>query len=173
MLRLLVIGLAVFALMLIEARRASANERTQRARGGVEPRRDVYPVMQIAYPGVFLAMLWEGLFRPSPPASVVALGVAVFLLGKALKWWAIVSLGPAWTFRIIVVPGMPLVQRGPYAFLRHPNYVGVGGELAGVALMCGAPIAGVLGTAFFIGLMLARVRLETRALDAILRRGQA
>lgn len=169
--RLLLIALVVFVSMLVEARRASANERTQRERGGIEPKRDVYPVMQVAYPGVFLAMLWEGLFRPSPAASIVALGVVLFLLGKALKWWAIVSLGPAWTFRIIVVPGMTLVQRGPYSFLLHPNYVGVGGELVGVALMAGAPIAGLLGTAFFAGLMAARVRLETRALDAILRRG--
>ena len=171
MVRLLLVLLAVFAPMLIEARRASANERTQRERGGIEPKHDVYPVMQVAYPGVFLVMLWEGLFRPAPATWVVAVGILVFLLGKALKWWAIASLGPAWTFRIIVVPGMDLVTRGPYTFLRHPNYVGVVGELVGVALMTGAPVSGVLGTAFFVGLMLARVRLETRALNAILRRG--
>ena len=50
--------------MLVEARRAAANERAQRARGGIEPKHDVYPFMQIAYPGVFLAMIGEGLFRP-------------------------------------------------------------------------------------------------------------
>lgn len=171
MVRLLLILLAVFVPMLLEARRASANERTQRERGGIEPKHDVYPVMQVAYPGVFLAMLWEGLFRTAPAPPVVALGAAIFLLGKALKWWAITALGPCWTFRIIVVPGMHLVTRGPYTLLRHPNYVGVAGELVGVALMAGAPVSGLLGTAFFIGLMVARVRLETRALDAILRRG--
>lgn len=171
MLRLLFILVVVFASMLVEARRASANERAQRERGGVEPRYDVYPLMQVAYPGVFLAMLWEALFRPSPPVAFVVAGAAIFVAGKALKWWAIVSLGTCWTFRIIVVPGMPLVQGGPYAYVRHPNYVGVGGELVGVALMAGAPIAGLLGTLLFVGLMLVRVRLETRALDAILRRG--
>ncbi|MGC4084853.1 MAG: isoprenylcysteine carboxylmethyltransferase family protein [Vicinamibacterales bacterium] len=171
MLRLFLLAAVIAVAMSIEARRAAGNERAQRARGGIEPRHDVYPLMQVAYPGVFLAMLWEGLFRPAPPLAMIVLGGVVFAAGKALKWWAILTLGQAWTFRVIVVPGMPLVDRGPYRLLRHPNYVGVVGELVGTALVAGAPVAGVLGTLFFGALMLLRVRLENRALDAILRRG--
>ena len=55
----------------------------------------------------------------------------VFAGAKALKWWAIDTLGGAWTFRVIVVPDAPLVARGPYRWLRHPNYVGVLGEFIG------------------------------------------
>ena len=67
---------------------------------------------------------------PDPP--VLAAGLAVFFVGtKALKWWAILTLGPSWTFRVIVVPGAPLIASGPYRFVRHPNYVGVVGELIG------------------------------------------
>ena len=61
--------LVVFVPMLVEARRAARNERAQRARGGVEPRGDVYGVMRVAYPGVFLAMLAEGAVRGAPPAA--------------------------------------------------------------------------------------------------------
>ena len=68
-------------------------------------------------------------------------------------------------------PGTTPVVAGPYRFLRHPNYVGVVGELAGASLLAGAPVAGVLGTLLFSGLMALRVRVENRALDAILRRG--
>ena len=171
MLRVLLLAAVVFGFMLVETARASRNERAQRARGGREPKHDVYAFMQIAYPGVFLAMLWEGLLRPAPAAAWLGAGLVVFAAGKLLKWWAITTLGPFWTFRIIVVPGTELVRSGPYVYLRHPNYVGVCGELVGVALIAGAPVAGVLGTALFAGLMLVRVRLETRALDAILRRG--
>ena len=171
MTRLLVLSAVVFGLMLVEARRASGNERAQRARGGIEPLRDVYAFMQIAYPGVFLLMLGEGLFHSPPSAVQLGLGGLVFVAGKLLKWWAIVTLGPCWTFRVIVVPGMTPVVGGPYRLLRHPNYVGVVGELAGVALVAGAPVAGVLGTLLFSGLMVLRVRVENRALDAILRRG--
>ena len=171
MTRLLVLSTVVFGLMLVEARRASGNEQTQRARGGIEPPRDVYALMQIAYPGVFLLMLGEGLFHAAPSAIQLGVGAILFITGKLLKWWAIVTLGPFWTFRVIVVPGTTPVVAGPYRFLRHPNYVGVVGELAGASLLAGAPVAGVLGTLLFSGLMALRVRVENRALDAILRRG--
>lgn len=156
--------------MLIEARRAAANERSQLAAGGVEPPNDVYRVMQMAYPGVFAAMLIEGAVAGRPPLSAVVFGALVFASGKALKWWAILTLGQRWTFRIVVVPGMPLARTGPYRFLRHPNYVGVAGELIGMLLMTGAWLSGTVGTLIFVGLMAARVRVENRALDAILRR---
>ena len=106
--------------MLVEASRASANERAQRARGGREPSGDVYTMMRIAYPAAFLAMLVEGGLRGTPPRSAVLAGAAVFLTAKALKSWAIVSLGPFWTFRVVVVPGARLVTAEPYRWLRHP-----------------------------------------------------
>jgi methyltransferase len=171
MARLPILFVLVFGAMLAEARRASRNERAQRARGGVEPRHDVYPFMQVAYPGIFLAMLGEGLLHPEPLRAVVIIGALVFIAAKLLKWWAIVTLGPFWTFRVIVVPGTAPVQSGPYRFLRHPNYVGVVGELVGVALLAGAPVVGLFGTLLFAGLMALRVRVENRALGAILRRG--
>lgn len=155
--------------MLVEARRARRNEAAQRARGAVEPRGDVYPLMQVAYPGVFLAMLVEGALRSAPSTWVIVLGVVLFASGKALKWWAILSLGPCWTFRVLIVPGMPLVRRGPYRRLRHPNYVGVVGELVGVAMIAGSPVSGIAGTVLFGALMVLRTRVEERALDAILR----
>ena len=154
----------VFIPMLIEARVAATNERVQRARGGIEPRDDVYAIMRVAYPAVFLAMIVEGAFWPDH--GYVLAGAAVFFFAKCLKSWAIVSLGDAWTFRVIVRPGVALVASGPYRWLRHPNYVAVAGELVGVALMSGARMAGPLGTLFFAFLMLRRIAVEERALAA-------
>jgi methyltransferase len=166
----LIIGLAavVFGFMAIEARRAARNERAQRLLGGVEPTSDVYAWMEFAYPGAFVAMLAEGALRDgTPPRLLVAAGAALFAFGKALKWWAILTLGRFWTFRVIVVPGAALVQRGPYRLLRHPNYIGVLGELAGVALMTGAFIAGPLATVLFGALIVKRVAVEDRALGRL------
>jgi methyltransferase len=159
----------VFGALAVEARRAALNERAQRARGGIEPGADVYRAMQLAYPAAFAAMIVEGaLFRraatPMSMTAPMAIGLGLFILGKGLKWWAILTLGPSWTFRVIVVPGAPLVTRGPYRFLRHPNYAGVVGELAGVALMCGAVITGPLAMVGFGALMRARIAVEERAL---------
>jgi methyltransferase len=152
--------------MLVEARRASANERAQRARGGVEPPDDVYHIMRIAYPGAFAAMLVEGILRGTPPTALLLTGALVFLTAKLLKWWAILTLGPFWTFRVIVVPGAALVARGPYRWMRHPNYAGVMGELTGVALMTGALVCGVAGIATFGFLVWKRIAVEERALRA-------
>jgi methyltransferase len=154
----------VFGMMLIEARRASANERAQRARGGIEPDGDVYKAMQVVYPAAFLAMFVEGATRADPGPMTPLAGAALFLAAKGLKWWAILSLGPFWTFRVIVVPGARLIAGGPYRWVRHPNYVGVIGELAGVALMTGAPVAGVTGIATFAWLLVRRIAVEERAL---------
>ena len=155
--------------MAVEATLAASNERTQRARGGVEPPDDVYKMMRIAYPAAFLAMIAEGLVRGIPSTLALTAGIVLFAAAKALKWWAILTLGPFWTFRVIVVPDARLVTSGPYRYLRHPNYVAVVGELAGVALMAGAPVAGLLGTVGFGVLMLKRIAVEERALqDAIL-----
>ena len=161
--RLILVAI-VFGALIVEALRASANELTQRARGGIEPAGDVYTVMRVVYPGVFLAMFVEGAWRGAPPWTAVLAGALVFLAAKLLKWWAILSLGPFWTFRVIVVPGARLVAGGPYRWLRHPNYVGVMGELAGVALMTGALLSGVAGIVTFGGLVLKRIALEERAL---------
>lgn len=154
----------VFAPMLIEARRAARNERAQRAIGGLEPAGDVYSIMRIAYPAAFLAMIAEGVARGGPQTAWAAAGVGVFALAKTLKWWAILSLGRFWTFRVIVVPGARLVGSGPYRYLNHPNYVAVVGELIGVAMMTGARLAGPPATAAFGVLILKRIAVERRAI---------
>lgn len=158
----LFVGLLVFVPMLLEARLAASNERLQRARGGVEPAGDVYRLMQVAYPAVFAAMLIEGALGPAFSPALFSLGLVCFIVGKALKYWAIATLGPFWTFRVIVVPGSTSVRAGPYRLVAHPNYLGVIGELLGVALMSGARLAGPIGAAFFIALILRRVAVENR-----------
>lgn len=164
MLLQLILAAAVFGILILETVRASANERTQRARGGREPSGDVYTIMRIVYPGAFLAMFAEGAWRGTPPREAVLAGALVLLAAKLLKWWAILSLGPFWTFRVIVIPGASLVAAGPYRWLRHPNYVGVMGELAGVALLTGAVVTGVVGVVTVGRLVLKRIHLEERAL---------
>ena len=152
--------------MIVEAIRARTNERAQFARGGLEPKGDVYPLMQVVYPAAFAAMIAEGFARSAPAPVVVLAGAAVFAFGKALKWWAMAALGESWTFRVVVVPGAALVGAGPYRFLRHPNYIGVVGELVGAALVVGAVVSGPIAVAGFGVLLFVRIRLEDRWLLA-------
>jgi methyltransferase len=162
--RIAALAALVFVPMLVEARRAGRNERAQRSRGGVEPAGDVFAIMQMAYPGAFALMLAEGWWRGAPRSEWMAVGLVAFIAAKLLKWWAILTLGPSWTFRVIVVPGAALVARGPYRFVRHPNYVGVALELAGAGLMTGAAVSGPLAVVLFSILMRKRIGVEDRAL---------
>ena len=157
-------ALLIFVPMLVEANRSARNEHAQRARGGLEPRDDVYGAMRLAYPAAFLAMLGEAAVRQSAGASWFIGGLAIFAAAKIIKWWAILTLGRSWTFRVIVVPGDPLVTAGPYRYLRHPNYVGVVGELVGAAVMTGARVSGPIAVGVFALLLYKRIAAEERAL---------
>jgi methyltransferase len=160
----LALAALAFVPMLLEARRAARNDRQLRARGAVEPSGDIYRLMQFAYPGCFLAMIGEAWFRGVEDGSVFVAGLAIFGAAKALKYWAIATLGTRWTFRVLVPPGSSRITVGPYRWLRHPNYVAVVGELVGFALLAQAPLTGTVSVVAFSTLISARIRVEERAL---------
>ncbi len=153
----------VMLVMALEASIARRNEIALRRRGAVEPAGDVYGTMRWAYPAAFVAMAIEGAIAGPTPGTATVAGVLLLVASKALKCWAIASLGDRWTFRVLVVPE-PLVVRGPYGWLRHPNYVAVVGELAGMALLVGARLTGPVATLVFSLLIWKRIRVENRAL---------
>ena len=160
-------AITVIAALLImggEAALSSFNERQLRAKGAIEPPGDVINTMRLAYPLSFVAMGIEGALTGPAPRDLMLYGLALFGLAKALKMWAISSLGWRWSFRVLVVPGAPLVRTGPYRFLSHPNYLAVVGEMASVALIVWAPITGILATIGFGWLMIRRIAVEDRAL---------
>ena len=165
MTRALVTLAVAFVPMLLEARRSWRQERALRARGAIEPADDVYPIMQVAYPACFVALAAEAAARRVPLGASFVAGAVVFAAAKGLKYWAIATLADRWSFRVLVLPGAPLIASGPYRWMRHPNYVGVAGELAGAALLAHAPVTGALAIAVFGGVLIARIRVEERALD--------
>jgi methyltransferase len=160
-----VVALAVIiAFMLGELALSLRNERVLIARGAIEPADPVYGTMRWAYPGVFVAMALEG-FMVGPATGMSALaGVLAIAAAKLLKIWAIATLGGRWTYRVLVIPGAPLVSSGPYRWFRHPNYVGVIGELVGMAVLMGAQLTGPVSLLFFSWLLRRRILAEERAL---------
>lgn len=155
---------AVVVMMLAELKRSRTNERLLRQRGASEPPGDPYRALAIVYPGIFVLMAAEGaLAGPAPDALLIA-GFVVFAAAKILKLWAMTALGQRWSYRVLVLRGVPLVSTGPYAYLRHPNYVAVFGEIAGFAMMVGARVTGVISVIAFALLVRKRIAVEEQAL---------
>jgi len=133
------------------------------ARGGHEHGFGHYPFMVVLHTGLLVSCLVEAGQR----AFVPALGwlmLAVVLLAQALRWWCITVLGRRWNTRIVVVPGVPLVDRGPYRWLRHPNYVAVVLEGIALPLVHSAWVTAIAFTVVNAGLLRVRIAAENAAL---------
>jgi methyltransferase len=158
---------AVLAIMAGEAVLSRVNEALLRAKGAVEPQGDVIGIMRWAYPLSFIAMATEGAFTGPAPRDVLMWGLALLGVAKALKLWAITTLGSRWTYRVLVLPNAPLITSGPYRFLSHPNYLAVVGEILSVSMIVWAPMTGVLAAIGFGWLMIQRIAIEDRALGRV------
>ena len=136
-------------------------------RGGVESGRGHFPAMVALHTALLAGCLAEPIalhrtFIPALGWPMLALVVAA----NALRWWCIATLGPRWTARVIVIPGQPLVEVGPYRWFRHPNYAAVIVEGAALPLVGSAWITAGTFTVLNAVLLNVRIRCEALALAA-------
>lgn len=120
-----------------------------------------YPAM-VAMHGAWLAALW---FTVGGRAIDWPL-LGLFGLLQALRVWVLVTLGSRWTTRIIVTPGLPLVRKGPFRLLRHPNYAVVTAEIAVLPLVFGLGWIAAVFTVLNAAMLYVRIGTENRALYA-------
>ena len=133
------------------------NTRRLRAAGAVEFGGLHYPAMMLVHAG-WLAGLW--VFAYDSP--VISGYVAAFLVLQVGRYWVLATLGRRWTTSVIVLPGAPLIESGPYRLLRHPNYVIVAVELALVPLALGLPLYALVSVVLYAGAALLRVQVRIR-----------
>lgn len=135
--------------------------------GGQEFGRGHYPAMVLLHFGLLVGCVAEVWIFDRPFLPVLGWTmVAVVLAAQGLRWWCIATLGHRWNTLVVVIPGMPLVDRGPYRWLRHPNYVAV--VIEGIALPM-VHTAWITAVAFTVlNALLLRVRIRTEE-DALTR----
>jgi methyltransferase len=138
-----------------------ARRNTQRllAKGAREHGASHYPAI-FAVHAAWIITLW----LLAPAQGVDSFWLAMFVILQIARFWVIATLGPRWTTRIIVKPGMPLVKEGPYRFLNHPNYWVVAGEIAVLPLVFGLPWVALTFTLLNGAILWIRIREENRAL---------
>jgi methyltransferase len=157
--------LALVALeRLAELALSERNRRAVLSRGGVEHGAGHYPAMVALHAGLLAACALEALARPAPPLPGALLAAAGVLAAQALRWWSVAALGDRWTTRVVVPPGEAPVTRGPYRFLRHPNYLAVAVEVACLPLAWGSWRTALAFSAANAAVLAVRIRAEERAL---------
>ncbi|MFC7877286.1 isoprenylcysteine carboxyl methyltransferase family protein [Isoptericola sp. NPDC057391] len=157
-------GLERLAELVVSARHA----RWSFARGGVESGRGHFPAMVALHTGLLVACLVEVVVADRPFLPWLGWPMVVLVLAsQGLRWWCIATLGERWNTRVIVVPGLPLVHRGPYRWLAHPNYVAVAVEGVALPLVHTAWVTALAFTILNAWLLLGfRIPAEERALRA-------
>lgn len=138
------------------------NERRLFAAGGVEYGRAHLPLIVLLH-AAWIVGMW--VLAYDRPVNLFFLTLVVLL--QIARFWVLISLGRRWTIRIIVVPGERLVARGPYRFLRHPNYAVVTGEIAAVPLAVGLPVYALVFSILNAAVLAIRVPAEDAALAAV------
>jgi methyltransferase len=135
------------------------NTRRLLAQGGREVGAGHYPLI-VAVHVLWLAALWW----LAPIRSVDGFFLGIYVLLQVARFWTIEALGDRWTTRIIVLPDAPLVKRGPYRFVDHPNYVVVAGEIAVLPLVFGLWQVALIFTLLNAAVLAIRIREENRSL---------
>jgi methyltransferase len=132
------------------------------AQGAFEVDPGHYPFMVLLH-ALWLAALWL-LGRDQ---SLRWDWLTLFLLLQGLRIWVLGTLGPRWTTRIIILPGAPLVDSGPYRFFPHPNYLVVIGEIASLPLCLGLPWLALVFSLANGAILFVRIRAENAALAGL------
>ena len=141
---------------------AKQNEARLLSTGGIEYGRGHLPLIVVLH-AAWVTGMWALAYDRSVDPGFLALVVLL----QIARFWVLLSLGRRWTIRVIVVPGERLVARGPYRFLRHPNYAVVAGEIAAVPLALGLPLYAVVFSILNAAVLAIRIPEENSALAAL------
>jgi len=150
---------------ILEMRKSRIHEFNLQMRGAQEFAPEHFKWMRLIHIFWLIGCVVESFFISSVSNTLLACGVTLFILGQIFRWLAIETLGPRWTVRIFVLPGEPLVKKGIYKYIRHPNYLGVAQELAGLPLIGGCVVTSVGTTLANLLLLKVRIKFEEQALQ--------
>lgn len=162
----LVLGVALERVVELVVSRRNAS--WSLARGGREFGAGHYRAMVVLHTGLLAGCVVE--VWAAHRLFAAALGwpmLVAVLLSQALRWWCIATLGHQWNTKVIVVPGLTLVESGPYRWLRHPNYVAVVVEGAALPLVHTAWVTAAVFTLLNAALLKLRVATENAALSSL------
>lgn len=132
------------------------------AEGGVVVAEPAYPWIVAVHTAWLLAMA----FAVPADAAVNVPFLLLYIAVLGLRVWVMASLGRFWCTRIVTVPAAPLVARGPYRLLRHPNYAVVAAEIFVAPLIFDAWLIAIVFSVLNAGVIYLRIEREDAVLAA-------
>lgn len=143
---------------------AKRHEKWMLAKGAYEVGESHYSYMVAMHVCFFLFLIIEVVTNNIGPSPLFPLFFLFFLLVQALRIWCIRSLGPFWNTKILILPGAEVVRKGPYSFMRHPNYAVVSLEILLLPIMFQAYFTAFCFTLLNITMLSVRIPIEEKAL---------
>ncbi len=163
----LILGLFVYITIqrMLELLLAEYNRVRALAAGGKEFGAGHYPLFFALHVGWLMGWVAEAIARGATLSQFWVVWLALFVAAQGLRYWCMISLGRFWNTRIVVIPGVKPVRRGPYRFMAHPIYLAVSLELASLPLIFGAWITVLVISILHAALLLGvRIPAEEKAL---------
>jgi methyltransferase len=163
----LVLLVLVGVMRVVELKISRRNQLRLAQRGAIKVPEPHFGATVALHTGVLISAGLEVLIlhRPFIPALAIV-SAAVFLLADVFRWWVIATLAEHWNVQIMDSGQIGVVTRGPYRWIRHPNYLAVVVELASLPMIHTAWITAIWGTLGYCWLLRSRIRVEEHALMA-------
>ena len=125
---------------------AKKNEQWMKSKGAIEFGQEHYPLMVLMHSAFFMGVLFEVTWLDKEISPIWPALLCLFCLTQFLRVWSLTSLGKYWNTKIIVLPNAEIVKKGPYKFIRHPNYLIVGIEIILIPILFEAYWTAILFT---------------------------
>ncbi|WP_078551354.1 isoprenylcysteine carboxyl methyltransferase family protein [Bacillus alkalicellulosilyticus] len=152
---------------LVELLIANRNAKWMKAQGGIEIGASHYKYIVFLHISFFISLLIEGLRTTSEMTSWWWIPFILFVIAQIGRVWSLSSLGKYWNTRIIILPGAKVVAKGPYRFMRHPNYVIVATEIIVLPIMFQAYVTAIVFTILNAIILSIRIREEENGLRSL------
>ncbi|EIT86515.1 isoprenylcysteine carboxyl methyltransferase [Fictibacillus macauensis ZFHKF-1] len=155
----------ILAERLIELLVAKRNEKKMLRSGGYEVGRGHYRYMVLLHSCFLGSLILEVVGYGAKPPQWTWVLLGLFFTLQAGRIWCISSLGVYWNTKIMILPGAHVIEKGPYRWLRHPNYVIVSLEIVCIPLIFGAYVTALVFSVLNMIILFIRIPMEEKALQ--------
>ncbi|KQL20197.1 isoprenylcysteine carboxyl methyltransferase family protein [Cytobacillus solani] len=146
---------------------AKRNERSLKQKGAIEFGHSHYPFIVAVHSLFFVSLILEVILFQKHLTPSWPIFLSLFLIAQFGRLWALTSLGTFWNTKIIVLPEGDIVKKGPYKYVKHPNYIIVSIELIVIPLLFQAYMTALLFTILNAIILSIRIPAEERALNSL------